>query len=330
MSVHLSYYYQNVRGLKTKLNEFYRNLLLEDLDAIFLTETGLDESVNNLELFDNKYNIFRCDRNKELSAKSKGGGVLIAVKSKFRGNASTFELRGVQAVMVEIAVANNHFFLCVVYFEPGLPYALYDQFLTELENKASNILQRNIFICGDFNRPEVIDNTYDFSVGNQTSLRIYDFLNFFNLTSYNGIRNANNRTLDLILSSCNLAVGSAPHPLVAIDPHHPAIVASLKLVTKESRIKLDPSNVRYNFSKANFLLLYELLQNSNWNNLNNCAEPDEAVNLFYDILNNCIERSVPKAKFKNNKYPPWFDSDLIRLVKLKKYFHKNKNKTSFS
>lgn len=34
-----SLFYQNVRGLRTKTNEFYNNLLLLDFHVIILTET---------------------------------------------------------------------------------------------------------------------------------------------------------------------------------------------------------------------------------------------------------------------------------------------------
>lgn len=48
-------YYQNVRGLRSKTLTFYRNLSLVSYDIIILTETWLNDSVFDSELFDSRY-----------------------------------------------------------------------------------------------------------------------------------------------------------------------------------------------------------------------------------------------------------------------------------
>ncbi|KAF2897762.1 hypothetical protein ILUMI_08425 [Ignelater luminosus] len=74
-------YYQNVRGLNTKISEFFCHLLVCDFDAIFLTETWLSDSVSSAELFHKNYTVYRKDRDFTTTGMSKGGGVLLAVNS---------------------------------------------------------------------------------------------------------------------------------------------------------------------------------------------------------------------------------------------------------
>ncbi|CAF4761876.1 unnamed protein product [Pieris macdunnoughi] len=76
----LNIFYQNVRGLRTKTSTFYRNVCVNNYDIICITETWLLEGISDSELFDNRYLVWRRDRNYAATEQSKGGGVLIAVK----------------------------------------------------------------------------------------------------------------------------------------------------------------------------------------------------------------------------------------------------------
>lgn len=80
----LQIYVFNVNGLRTKLPEFYANVMLMDLKIYMLCETNLDDSINDSEVFPNDYCVFRCDRSEltekfQTTHKSSGGGVLIAI-----------------------------------------------------------------------------------------------------------------------------------------------------------------------------------------------------------------------------------------------------------
>ena len=67
-------YYQNVRGLRTKLTEFSRKVALNDFSIILLTETWLTSDFSDAELGLSNY-----DRDVELTGKTRGGGTLIAI-----------------------------------------------------------------------------------------------------------------------------------------------------------------------------------------------------------------------------------------------------------
>lgn len=73
-------FYQNVNRIRSKLKQLYTNILAEDFDVICLCETNLDGSIATNEFVDDRYNVYRRDRETSGSAKRSGGGVLLALK----------------------------------------------------------------------------------------------------------------------------------------------------------------------------------------------------------------------------------------------------------
>lgn len=73
----LKIYYQNVNGLRSKTHDFYLSVCNCDFDVLMLTETSLNDSFCNSELFDVvEYSVFRRDRDYANTNQNKGGGVL--------------------------------------------------------------------------------------------------------------------------------------------------------------------------------------------------------------------------------------------------------------
>ena len=70
----MKFYYQNCRGIKTKLEKLKINILNNDADVIALTETWLNSSVYNCEFNFDRF-IFRKDIDQKLTGKRQGGGV---------------------------------------------------------------------------------------------------------------------------------------------------------------------------------------------------------------------------------------------------------------
>lgn len=70
---HLSMYYQNVRGLNTKLIDLFNATSNCDFDILCFTETWLSPHIFDSELCCDKYTVFRCDRRFEEINLSRGG-----------------------------------------------------------------------------------------------------------------------------------------------------------------------------------------------------------------------------------------------------------------
>ncbi|CAH2096629.1 unnamed protein product [Euphydryas editha] len=79
-----SVYYQNVRELRTKTHNFLCNISCTNYDILVLTETWLNDKINDEELFDNRYTVYRRDRETTgFHPEKEGGGVLVAVSNRF-------------------------------------------------------------------------------------------------------------------------------------------------------------------------------------------------------------------------------------------------------
>ena len=106
----LNIFYQNVRGLRTKLTAFASavSCFSVDLDVIILTETWLTEGFLDSELGLHNFNIYRMDRGAETSPHIRGGGgggVLIAVRRSIRSARVTVQECGVEQLLIKIKLA---------------------------------------------------------------------------------------------------------------------------------------------------------------------------------------------------------------------------------
>ena len=79
-------YYQNARGIKSKLHKLFINLSELVYDVIIITKNVvvLNDSVYDSEIFPAFYEVrFRCDRRFSDLGRQKGSGVLIAISTDY-------------------------------------------------------------------------------------------------------------------------------------------------------------------------------------------------------------------------------------------------------
>ena len=70
-----------MRGLNSKTTEFLHSSYTTDFDFIALSETWLHKGVNDCELFNHNYVVYRKGRDFLKTNTTKGGGVIPAVKN---------------------------------------------------------------------------------------------------------------------------------------------------------------------------------------------------------------------------------------------------------
>lgn len=156
----ISCYYQNVRGLRTKTNNFYKSLSLYNFDIILLTETWLSSDIANSELFDDRYSVYRKDRDSFTSDKKKGGGVLVAVHKRAASRILLHEFDDLEHIIVKVNEGSLSLLISVVYFPPGSDLASYERFGEDIENLMDKYDALDVLCCGDFNLPGMIwDNS---------------------------------------------------------------------------------------------------------------------------------------------------------------------------
>lgn len=110
------FYYQNCRGIMSKLSDIRLNIMSCNYDVIVLVETWLNPGINDMELVDDRYTVFRRDRDLSQTAKLDGGGVFVAVlKTLCASGLQEWEnTSGAEDVFVSIPLKQHNFILNAV------------------------------------------------------------------------------------------------------------------------------------------------------------------------------------------------------------------------
>lgn len=323
----LSIYYQNVRGLNTKVSLFYRSASLGEYDVIILSETWLHQNVSNDELFMSKYSVYRKDRNFAGTNTSRGGGVLIAVESSILSTLVDLDhlypnnLIGIDLVCVKLSFPKKTLYIFGVYVPPGMQDLIYSDFVDFILS-LQFVYESELLLVGDFNVPDYSS----YAIASRSKNNVTSLIHLscvLDLEQSNQVLNFQQRLLDLVLSNTICIVNRDEHPMVPEDPYHPSLsisVESFRVANKYLSPKCSASS--YNFNKTNFESLLEDLSSTSWTDLSNCSYVNTACSLFYSKLNNLFDSHVPQNKLRTYKYPPWFTSEIIKNIKTKHNLHK--------
>ncbi|CAA9998085.1 unnamed protein product, partial [Nesidiocoris tenuis] len=130
----LSIFYQNVRGINTKLDSLRHQAAHLTFDLLVFTETWLSEQVASAELRLSNYHIFRTDRS-PTNNKAKcgpGGGVLIAISNKF----SSYQWTPDEDILEHAVVIMPEFRLIVssIYLPSYQPTDHLEAYINQLES----------------------------------------------------------------------------------------------------------------------------------------------------------------------------------------------------
>lgn len=326
-------YYQNVNRFRTKLTEFYLNILNCNYDVICLTETNLNESIYDAEILDSRYNIFRRDRYSSSVSKTEGGGVLVATNKNlnvFRQASWESKVEDVWISILPNSKNKTKINICVCY----LPNHLSIDEITKCYDNCQNIIlnsgpDNEFFLIGDFNTPNI-----NWSLPNSDSLisplnpsdrranLLINFITLCNLVNYNNVPNHNNRYLDLALStSTSTKVHKAIH-LSRLDNLHPALEIILQESMSHKPLQYNVHK-RYNFGQCDYDKIRSELRQVDWSSLLNDPNVDIYVSAFYNVINGLIQRHTPLLRASNQKYPPWYSPALIKCLAEKAKYHKN-------
>lgn len=289
-------------------------------DILFFTETWLNPSIADGELFDCRYQVFRSDR--DITQASLGGGTLLAISKKFRAiNMDTTILRDVSS-FIQTSIAKCYLGdLCllvgVVYVPPAVSHDELDKYFDAL---ATLINTHNILLMGDFNVFEFADS------GNcPRALSVRNFVDFLNLKQMNTIRNSNGRILDLIFTNlnCQVVIERELCPFVPEDTHHPALSSDMPIIIKRSASVFPNADVpHFNFRRADFPTLYNDIALMDWSFLESLRDVNKMVDLFYSTLYDLIRKSVPCTQQRRNDWPQWFSKEIIKNIKSKEYYRR--------
>lgn len=296
-------------------------------DIIIFTETWLNSGVHDNELFDDRYTVFRRDRESSgFHNKKEGGGVLIAISKHLKSyrlhlNESDCEDLWVKIEMYDKSGNSKNLYICSVYIPPPIQQTLLNHFIINTNRILSNHSGDTI-ILGDFNLSSLIWNkTSTLALAAETSNSILnnmfiDFMSLNNLSQYNCNYNNKNRILDLLLSNKSISqLQVAANPLTLTDPLHPPLQFYFK--SEFTEVLPVKHKEKFLFYQADYQKIINDLNQISWTNeLSACTTVDDMVTKFYHLLKLAIVKYVPKVRPRTNsrKYPFWFSNSLIKIL----------------
>lgn len=329
--------YQNVRGLKSKLTNLYLQSFNFSHQIIIFTETWLNNTFLNSEIFCDKFHIFRRDR----ITTTTGGGVLIAVSHIFPMEEIKLDLPfDIEFVAVSLKVKNIKIFITCSYIPPNSDLMIYKQHIEAIKIITSKLSPIDlIFVFGDFNLPRI---TWEFSTEHNYYLptqsddigdEIFNHITDLYLHQINGNCNVYGKLLDLVfVNEPNECIVNRIDPVtLPEDRYHPTIEICYNLFTNNIVSENSGNNDKvYCFNRANYTELNNRLFTTNWLQLLSapiCSSYsiDKSINMFYKTMFNYMEECIPKHVPRKKSGPPWNSRQLSSLKNLKnKYFKKFK------
>lgn len=322
----ISIYYQNCRGIRTKLNTLYLNIMSHAYDVIILTETWLTLDISDNEFIDQRYLVFRCDRNRSLTNKKDGGGVLIAISKELNPSSISFlpPLTLPEHVIVKVPAKNNKYhIICATYIPPNAVDDTYLTFLNSLSVLCDDSSVENIILTGDFNLPSltwVKKMSYMEYASNSKLTNVTRFLSNFCsqhvLKQYNHVFNSSGRILDLLFCNTHAVTFSPDVPLLPVDAYHPAFYVHISF-SHPTHIPKCIADMKLNYHKSNYNKINSDISHVDWNVLLDNLTPNESVSTFYEKLYEIIKSHTPTCRPTNVNFPNWFSKSLIYTYKKK-------------
>lgn len=322
----ISIYYQNCRGLRTKQSEFFGNFLGTDYSFVCLTETWFNDTFNSYNYFTDNYYVYRKDRiSPDAEVDVFGGGTLIAIKKEFKVHRRfDLDFNGIECTWVEIKLnSDSSLLLGNHYISQTVRPELLERYCDFLIDNI-DLSKYKIICLGDFNMA-----TFNWTLGTSAndnsyikkkSETLYSLFCHLNLSQHNDIRiNVEDNLLDLVCTSFHneLRVSAEPE-LVSLDHQHPSLLISLSLPCFNSNFV--PYTKR-NFVRGDYLGLYICRYISEYQ-FSDTSDLDVLTGDLTHALTSAIQTFIPEKTVRPIRYPHWFSSRLVNLLRARERFHR--------
>ncbi|KAL1402104.1 hypothetical protein pipiens_006234, partial [Culex pipiens pipiens] len=309
--------------MRTKTKQFFLALASSDYDVIALSETWLQDDIVDAELSSN-YNLFRQDRNELTSDRSRGGGVLIAVKKAHDFTCTRVLSAGyehLEQVAVRIKARNHTVYVCCIYIRPNSPpdvYTSHGTAVQELVDLSSN--DDSIIVTGDYNLPHLawtfdvdVNGFIPLNASTEQELALTENVVATGLLQICSLANVNGRILDLAFVNDTLSVEliEPPKPILRTDRHHKPFILRVDfpdIPGVATRIE----DAEPDFSRCDFDRVTESLSSIDWDDILQDQDSNTSTTIFYDVLYEIVRQFVPSKRVSRNRTEklPWWNADL--------------------
>lgn len=312
--------------MKNKLLDFYLSSFSFDFDVIVISETWLNESINDCEIICTNYNLYRLDRNILNSSKKSGGGVMVAVNKNYSSELVSDLNIDIEFICIRCSSNDLSLLITCSYIPPGVGNEdVYEKHIKHLDHFINSCHSKTKILCfGDFNLPgvewiydpELVNCMLPINTTSQMERIFFDSMAALNLYQVNDVFNENNRLLDLVFTSAPDDSKVIHDPVICLTEtaHHKQLVYSVDIFNNISDKKIIKSSTVRNFQKANFSLMTDLLSQIDWTCVEFENNIESSLAIFENILYNIFEVCVPyKNVVYENRSPPWLNNEVKKL-----------------
>ena len=310
----------NANSVVGKINMIQSIVHTYSPDLVAITETKIDNNIQDNELLSDDFTLWRKDRNRS------GGGVLIAVANKSKFVILDSKIENGECISLCLQIHPLLKIRVIVFYRPPS-----EQNLDDFELIVDEYKHENCILIGDMNFPDIAWSSDYTGVVKTNSSR-----KSFHENALEIINNADliqlvhepthklGNTLDLMLVNrsalnelyykCDVLPYISDHKMLLAD----VIPQDYEKVQITSE---PPSRPRYNFKKAD----YELIEQKFENFIDN-IEDDSIVSIetLWNTLNETIKdslSSIPR-KLSRPKGHPWINRQIVRLIRKRDRMYK--------
>ena len=219
-----------------------------------------------------------------------------------------------EELVCEIRPSLKRKLLIVVFYRPPDSNLDYLKELKKSFRLANQARFDQLVVCGDFNLPHI-----DWEFGTATTGdSIHNYFTKLVRDTYLwqmiDFPTRNNNMLDLILTNI-------PEKISDIHGFDDILNTDHKLVSfvLDFNIPKEPKTKRfvYNFKKANWDALKEVLTNTPWDMSFVPGDIEASLSNWCDLFVSVVNDHVPKRRVRNVHDHPWLDLELMKLIKKK-------------
>lgn len=246
---------------------------------------------------------------------------------------------GIEFIAVLIKLKHKNLFITCSYIPPNSPQSLYDKHGGAIKSVVSTAKPEDlIIVSGDFNLPSISwkllphDKYFVPSKSNNNSVELFNILYDLSLFQLNGVLNHHFKLLDLIFvnETAECYIKRSNPITIPEDRYHPTIEINIYVPPELVAAPSSKKDKAFCFKQSNYILLNELLNNTNWNNLlslptGTMSDIDRKTEIFYNKMYSFMDICIPKLIIKELSGPPWNTKQLARAKNKKnKYYRKYK------
>ena len=225
-----------------------------------------------------------------------------------------------ESIWISINTLNHSLLLGCIYRAPDSTDNLNDRIINAFIHASTLNFSAKI-ITGDFNYPEINWSTGSCQSSNDEFLSI---LNLYCWSQWVRTPTRGDNTLDLIFSRDIIPLSVQVYNEFESSDHR-MVACALPIYPSYNRPIQRTCNYR-DYKHADWDLLRSLIKLSDWDEFFSCNSLTDAINIFYLIVNSCLDSCAPIKIYRISKHhelyiPAKYRNKLRRLKK--RYFKSN-------